>query len=144
MTVETRRATVADAAAIRALSRDGLGYDQPLAATRDALEDALASGRELVVVATIDDEVVGYCHAEDYRLLYAPPMVNVLGIAVAKGARRRGVGSQLLEAVERWACGRGATAIRLVSGESRDDAHAFYARAGFRETKRQLTFRLPL
>ena len=144
MNVETRVATVADSAAIVALNRDGLGYDHPLDSTRDALAEALASDREIVIVATIGEEVVGYCHAEDYRLLYAPAMVNVLGIAVTDGARRQGVGIELFDAVVGWARGRGAAAIRLVSGASRDGAHAFYVRAGFDEPKRQLTFRRPL
>lgn len=121
-----------------------MGYDHPLGETQAALADALASDREIVLVATLGDAVVGYCHAESYRLLYAPSMVNLLGIAVDARARRQGVGLVLLGAVEQWARDRGATTLRLVSGESRDDAHAFYAHAGFSLGKRQLNFRKPL
>lgn len=141
MHLGTRIATVEDAAAIQALNRSALGYDHPLAETQAALEGALASDREAVWVATLDDVVVGYCHAELYRLLYVPLMVNVLGIAVDVGVRRRGVGLALVEAAEQWARDRNATAIRLVSGENRDGAHRFYSRAGFTSTKRQLNFR---
>ena len=55
MTVTTRPATPADAAAIQRLNRDDLGYDHPLDAVVAALVDALASPRDLVVVAELDE-----------------------------------------------------------------------------------------
>lgn len=136
-----QEATVADAPAIQKLNRDGMGYEYPLSDSLAALKDALSHDREIVLVATLGDAVVGYVHAETYRLLYALLMVNVLGIAVDGGARRQGVGLTLLTAVEHWARDRGAEALRLVSGDTRDDAHHFYAAAGLTSAKRQLNFR---
>ena len=59
-------------------------------------------------------------------MLYAGHMVNVLGIAVSSAWRRQGVGRALLSAGEAWARSKGAVAVRLVSGEARKGAHAFY------------------
>lgn len=142
MTVTTRRARPADAAAIAALNAGDLGYDHPVDATADALADALASPREVVLVAEVDGRVVGYVHGEDYRLLYEPLLVNVLGIAVS--ARRVGAGSALMAALEAWAVERGASGLRLVSGTARTEAHAFYERLGFTSTKTQRNYRKPL
>lgn len=144
MPVTTRRATLADAPAIAALNRDDLGYDHPVDATGSALADALGRERELVVVAESDGLVVGYVQAEEHRLVYEPLLVNVMGIAVSSAARRLGVGAALMDAVEAWARERGAHGLRLVSGETRLDAHAFYERLGFTATKRQMNYRKPL
>ena len=76
MTVTTRPATPADAAAIQRLNRDDLGYDHPLDAVVAALVDALASPRDLVMVAEVDGDVVGYVHAEEHRLLYLDLLVK--------------------------------------------------------------------
>lgn len=46
--------------------------------------------------------------------------------------------------VEAWARERGASGLRLVSGETRADAHAFYQRLGFTGIKKQVNFRKPL
>lgn len=140
----TRVATLDDAVAIQRLNQDDLGYDHPLPAVRDALADALASPRDRVLVAEIDGRVVGYVHGEDFRLLYEPALVNVLGIAVATADQGRGAGRALLADLEAWARARGAHALRLVSGEARPGAHAFYGRLGFRPTKTQVNFRKPL
>ncbi|NLE18151.1 MAG: GNAT family N-acetyltransferase [Propioniciclava sp.] len=144
MTVTTRPATPADAAAIQRLNRDDLGYDHPLDAVVAALADALASPRDLVMVAEVDGDVVGYVHAEEHRLLYLDLLVNVMGIAVLADAQGRGAGRALMEHVEGWARERGASGLRLVSGEARAGAHAFYERLGFVTTKKQLNYRKPL
>lgn len=144
VTVSVRPAKLADAAALTTLNRDDLGYDHPLESTTAALEQVLESRRDLVLVAESDGAVVGYLHAEEFRLLYEPPMVNVLGIAVSAGARRLGAGSALMTSLEAWAHERGADALRLLSGESRTEAHAFYRSLGFDSTRKQLNFRKPL
>lgn len=142
--VAVRPAVPGDAEALARLNRDDLGYDHPVPDTARQLELALASGREAVLVAELDGAVVGYVHAEEYRVLYAPLLVNVLGIAVDGGVRGLGVGRALMDAVEAWATRRGAAAVRLVSGESRAGAHAFYERLGYTSSKRQLNFRKSL
>jgi len=144
VSTDVRLATLDDAAAICALSTGELGYPVPLSESTDALARALESRREVVVVGVSAGEVVGYCHGEVYRLLYEPPMVNVLGIAVRSDSQRRGVGAALMAAIEEWAREQGCHAIRLATGETREGAHAFYRRIGFTISKRQLNLRKPL
>lgn len=140
----TRTATLGDAGVIQRLNRDDLGYDHAEDAVAKALADAVASPRDLVLVAEVAGAVVGYVHGEEYRLLYEDPMVNVLGIAVSADAQGQGVGRALMARVEAWAGERGASGLRLVSGEARVGAHAFYERLGFTATKKQLNYRKPL
>lgn len=64
-----------------------------------------------------------------------------MGIAVSKQYKRQGVGKALLEAVEEWAKKTGASGVRLVSGETRSGAHAFYRYCGYEGEKRQINFK---
>ena len=116
----TRVATLDDAVAIQRLNRDDLGYDHPLPAVRDALADALASPRDRVLVAEIDGRVVGYVHGEDFRLLYEPALVNVLGIAVATADQGRGAPRRARPAP---GVGRGAAGCARVLRTPRVQAH---------------------
>lgn len=140
MALLIRECRVGDAAAICRLSREGLGYDYPLEATRAKLALLLARPGDKILVAELDGAVVGYLHLCDYEVLYADPMKNILGIAVSDQHRRQGIGSLLLDAAESWARDSGAECVRLISGETRTDAHAFYQSRGYVSRKRQLNF----
>lgn len=136
-----REAVRADAPALARLNAVSLGYDYPEARTAAQLEKLLNSGRDGIFVAERDGRVVGYLHLVDYDLLYADPMENIMGIAVDPDCRRQGIGRALLEAGEAWAKERGAAGIRLVSGETRTGAHAFYRSLGYEGNKMQLNLK---
>lgn len=68
-------------------------------------------------------------------------MKNILELAVAGRCRRQGLGRALLEAAEQWAKADGAAGVRLVSGEGRAGAHAFYRSCGYSDGRRQLNFK---
>lgn len=130
-----------DARAICCLSRTELGYDYPLDAVRKKLKALLGKDSERILVAEAEGVVVGYIHAADYDVLYAPHMKNIMGIAVSGYCRRHGVGRALLAAIEAWARDTGASGVRLVSGETRTGAHEFYCRCGYDTNKKQVNFR---
>lgn len=135
-----RRCDVTDAAALQHLSREAMGYDFPLSDTTAKLTKLLNDSTNLILVAELNGEVVGYIHAVDYDLLYAPHYKNIMGIAVLPEYRRQGIGKELLSAVEKWAGETGASAVRLCSGEERTDAHEFYKSLGYVNNKKQLNF----
>lgn len=136
-----RPAVLGDCLAITRLNREELGYDYPQEKTFAKLQACLANPAHAIFVAERGGEVVGYLHLEEYDVLYAGHMVNVLGIAVSSACRRQGVGRALLAAGEAWARSQGAEAVRLVSGESRKGAHAFYASLGYTGNKLQRNFK---
>ena len=141
MTVDIQIADISHAPAITRLSREALGYDYPEAATAENLASILESPGDRVFVALIQVEVVGYVHACDYQVLYAPAMKNIMGIAVDASHRREGIGTALLTAVENWAQQSGAAGVRLVSGASRAQAHLFYRSLGYGDGRQQRNFK---
>ena len=142
--LSVRPAGISDAAAIAALCSESMGYPAPEQEVRGRLQALLQDGAQCILVAEAGGETIGYIHACDYQVLYAPAMKNILGLAVSPAFRRRGAASALLAAVEDWARQTGAEAIRLVSGESRTGAHAFYRSQGYTGEKRQLNFKKPV
>ena len=141
MHILIRDASACNAEAITQLNSECMGYDYSSADTAASLSYVLESSHDKVLVAVADNQIVGYIHVNEYRVLYAPFMVNVMGIAVSGSCRRCGIGRQLLLAAEAWAKERGAAAIRLVSGAYRTEAHAFYRSCGFDIGKDQKNFK---
>ena len=144
MNFTIREATLADVPALWELNKTELGYPYPLEATAEKLAAILKSGRDKIFVAVLEGSVAGYVHANSYDVLYAPHMKNIMGIAVAREHKHKGIGKALLQQVELWAADTGATGIRLVSGASRTGAHAFYRRCGFTGDKKQLNLKKKL
>lgn len=136
-----RECRVEDASAIQRLNASEMGYDYPIEQTRQQMMDLLRSEKDKFFVAEVDGIVVGYVHANDYALLYAPKMKNIMGIAVSAGCQRMGIGRALLERVEQWCAETGAEGVRLVSGASRLDAHRFYRSMGYGEGRPQINFK---
>lgn len=136
-----RDARPEDAVAIAKLNREEMGYEYAEEKTREKLQALLSGGKDLILVAECGGAVVGYVHLCHYDLLYFDSMKNVMGIAVSHEFRRRGIGKKLLTAAEDRARADGAAAVRLSSGESRTEAHAFYRSLGYSGTKKQLNLK---
>jgi GNAT superfamily N-acetyltransferase len=138
-----RPARAEDAQALAGLAEE-LGYPTPVGDLAARLASLTARSDDLVLVAEVDGEVLGWVHARETLSLASAPCALVTGLVVTTRARRMGLGRTLLEHVEGWARARGLGAVRLRSRVQRHDAHAFYLRLGYVETKRQIQFRKPL
>ena len=131
-----------DAKAIRDISEFSIGYNTTEAVTRGQISKLLTDNRHFIQVYEDDatHTVVGFIHAESYDLLYKEPGFNILGLAVLSAYQHKGIGKQLMQAVEAEALARNYRFIRLNSGEQRTEAHAFYERCGYEATKLQKRF----
>lgn len=141
MSYQIRPAILQDADQLQRLNQEELGYTYELATTARQLAKLLTSTSDIMFVAEVQGDVVGYVHASDYELLYSDPLKNIMGIAVDHRYRQQGIGRGLLAAVEAWARKEGCEGVRLASGAQRHSAHTFYEHCGYTGGKQQLNYK---
>ena len=141
MKIIIRECEIQDYADIVLLNKNEMGYDYHAEDTKNQLRRLLNFSNHKIYVAVVADKLVGYIHANNHDLLYAPHLKNIMGIAVSSNFKKNGIGKMLLDEVEKWAHDTGACGIRLVSGATRTGAHAFYSACGYTDIKEQRNFK---
>lgn len=96
---------------------------------------------QAVLVAEVDETVVGWIHIAERRLLVASRQAEIMGLVVHDEARGRGLGRALVLAAERWAALRGLTTVVVRSNVVRPESHPFYERLGYERYKSQHVYR---
>jgi GNAT superfamily N-acetyltransferase len=119
-----REATRRDAAALARLTQI------PTAALAERLAAAVAAG-EPPLVAVRGVEPIGLAAWTIFTTLHQGPRGRITLLLVAEGERRRGVGSLLLEAVERHLAEAGVAAAELLLDVDFDAPTAFLRRTGW-------------
>lgn len=138
--ISIREAVVDDYLVLARLTLQ-LGYKEELGKIKDRLNDLLTNYDDhVILVAEIDNQIVGWVHGYLYRLFYAEAMCEIGGLVVDKNYRRKGIGRKLMESIEDWATEKGCNKVSLRSGSSRKKAHKFYKDIGFDLVKTQCRF----
>jgi len=110
--------------------------DAPLVANdhlRDVYADIARSRSRLILIAVLDEEIVG-----TLDLFVMPnltragrPWAGVENLVVAESHRRRGIGDALMQSAISLASQAGCYKVQLVSHAKRDAAHELYRSTGF-------------
>ncbi len=58
---------------------------------------------DIILVADINGEVVGYIHASPYELMFSEPILNIVGFVVNEKQRGNGIGYRLITELEKMA-----------------------------------------
>ncbi|MEV1145920.1 GNAT family N-acetyltransferase [Micromonospora sp. NPDC049799] len=132
-----RRARPEDAPAVTGLIGE-LGYATETDDVRDRIA-GLPAGH-VVLVATDGERLTGWLQARHGLSLVHGERLEIVGLAVSRDWRGRGVGGVLVDAAERWALDRGLGSAQVLSGSERAAAHRFYARRGYRRVKSEQVF----
>lgn len=74
-------------------------------------------------------------HALEFDGVYG----RMFGVVVDEDSRGLGIGTKLMEHVDRWLRTQGATVVTLTSGNRRTEAHRFYAGLGYAATGARFT-----
>ena len=140
MKAQIRSATEADVGPMAELTTQ-LGY----AVDPKTLGERLAGVRtrtadEVLVAVEDNDDPIAWIHVALLATLEASDLAAIIGLVVEEGHRSSGIGAALVEAAERWARDRGATALLVRSRSTRERAHRFYERIGYVEVKRSHVF----
>ena len=142
MEPQIRILTAADAPELFALRRDAL-LDSPLAflaspgddlaASEAAVGDMLKRAPASVVLAACAPQLVGMLGLHRAHQLKAAHKVNLWGMYVAPGWRKRGLGEKLLQAAIAYARSlSGVSTVRLSVSGSANAARHLYEKIGFR------------
>lgn len=134
MTPRVREAEPGDLGAITGLL-DQLGYPSDEEAVAGRLERVMADTASWVCVALDGERVVGVAAVHVMPILERDdPIARVTAMAVEASARRGGVGTALLDALEERARAEGCDKIDLTTRREREEAAAFYRSRGFVDT----------
>ena len=129
-------------AIVRMLADDDLGsqrerYEEPLPESYSAAFEQISSDRNHeLIVAEAHGEVIGTLH-----LMFLPSIsfqgglrAQVESVRVDTRYQGQGLGSEMLKWISARARARGAHVVQLTTHKSREDAHRFYERLGFKGT----------
>jgi GNAT superfamily N-acetyltransferase len=132
-----REARRSDAAAIAGLLSE-LGYPAEAAQVERRLDRIADDPSSRLFVAEANGDLAGLGGVHVLPLVEHDE-VGCMVTAMVVGAqhRRRGIGTELVRAVEREARSRGCNRLVLGSADRRADAHAFYESLGFEATGRR-------
>ncbi len=135
-----RLARLEDVPGISKLSGE-LGYPSTEEIIWPRLMELLERSDQFVAVAChVDGTVIGWIHMERRISLEGGKKAELQGLVVAEAARRKGVGSALVAAGEKWAFAQGLNMV-VRSNVQRPEAHRFYLGSGFERIKSQHVYR---
>jgi GNAT superfamily N-acetyltransferase len=141
--VRIRQATVDDVGALVDLTGQ-LGYPTTEAELRERLARLLTSVDDAVLLAVHDGRPIAWAHVGVDHVLQASRRTVLHGLVVDEAHRSGGIGHDLLAAAEAWAVERGCETMIVPSGVTRERAHRFYEREGYRLQKTRHVFAKPL
>jgi GNAT superfamily N-acetyltransferase len=99
---------------------------------------------QAVFVASLQEEgtsrLVGWIEVAVTCHLQSEPFVLIGGLVVLEGLRGLGIGKRLCDEAEAWTRAKGIEVLRVTSRSTRPDAHRFYLRYGYVETKTSKVF----
>lgn len=143
MKIKIRRCMVSDAQRIYELCTQELGYNFSYEQVESNVRRMIGQTNNLLLVAEQEDEeVLGFIHACNHDPVYAPPMKNIVALAVFEECRKLGIGRMLVEAAENWARETGASGMRVNSDMfMQKNALSFYKAMGYEYIRTQYNFR---
>ena len=104
------------------------------------LKKILKSASDVVIVAVVKNEVIGWIHVFTSLRLESDPFAEIGGLVISSEHRNKGIGKMLVNAAEKWARERGLSKIRVRSRLERTDARRFYEKDGYVVIKSQNVF----
>ena len=129
--VEIRMSSPEDAAAVSCLLEQ-LGYVVEPQRAAEQIRRLGETGVDPILLAVADGQVLGLLAMHLTQMLqYQMPVMRVTALIVDRHARRRAIGSLLMERAERLAAAAGCEFVELTSALGRTEAHAFYRSIGY-------------
>ena len=117
-----------------------LGYARTPEQVRQWVQQLEGRTDRAAFVAELNGEVAGGIEVSLAHHLQSEPFGLIGGLVVREGLRGGGLGRQLCQEAERWTREQGVNQIRVTSRSTREAAHRFYLRDGYRQVKVSMVF----
>jgi len=121
-----------------------LGYAVESHEIECRLERMAFEQNNIVLVADMDNRVVGLCQVQGVHLIANEGYAEINVLVVRGSHRGYGIGKSLVDAAIAWAFERCYPKIRLWSRVERFAAHGFYEAYGFTKSRTSHAFELAL
>ncbi len=142
--MDIRPARHGDAAEVGALLRQ-LGYTRTTDEVGRSIRTAAADPDCTILVASpAGSGIAGCLQVVVTRRLAEGDRAEIASLVVDSNWRRRSIGARLIQAAVEKLKAQGISDLRVRCNVKRESAHQFYERFGFRRTKTQKVFDLPL
>ncbi|RAP73175.1 GNAT family N-acetyltransferase [Paenibacillus montanisoli] len=100
--------------------------------TADEVENSLSSTNELIALAILDDQPVGFACAQCFKsFCYRDSQGEITEMYIKETARRKGLATLLLSFLEEELRKRGATEIKVITGMNNAAALKTYERSKY-------------
>ncbi|MEW4369633.1 GNAT family N-acetyltransferase [Paenibacillus kandeliae] len=110
---------------------------------RDPAEIAqhLENGNEIVLVAVVDGQAIGFICAQTYTsFCYDHPYAEIMELYIRQPFRRKGIGLALLRAIEQALYKQGVLHVKLLTGLNNIAAWQTYQSAGYTREEHDVVF----
>ena len=131
--VKLRPAQESDAHKLASLAQLYIGNTTDSNTCEGVLE-YLQSGGDIVYVAEDEGLVIGYCCGRISRHMgFVEPIADILELFLMENYRGKGIGKQLLAAMEAEFLRHGTGRVRILVREGNSNARKFYGACGYEE-----------
>lgn len=100
--------------------------------SREEVEKDLLNGREVIVVAVMEERVVGFACGQIYKsFCYAEHQAEITEMYIQESARRNGLAGMMIERLEGIFNNSGVKLIKILTGNKNAKAIKTYEKAGY-------------
>ncbi|MBE7680751.1 GNAT family N-acetyltransferase [Paenibacillus sp. P13VS] len=100
--------------------------------SRGEVETDLLNGREVIVVAVMEEQVVGFACGQIYKsFCYAEHQAEITEMYIQESARRNGLAGMMIERLEGIFNHSGVKNIKILTGNKNAKAIKTYEKAGY-------------
>lgn len=105
----------------------------------EEVKDSLALSNELIALAVIDGQAVGFACAQLFKsFCYRGLQGEITEMYIAEVARRRGLATMLIAFIEEELSARGVTRVKILTGQRNEMAIKTYEKSNYTRTEEVL------
>ncbi|MEC0129331.1 GNAT family N-acetyltransferase [Paenibacillus pabuli] len=102
----------------------------------EEVKDSLALSDELIAIAVIDDQAVGFACAQYFKsFCYRELQGEITEMYITEVARRRGLATLLIAFIEDKLRSRGVTSVKILTGQENEIAIRTYGKSNYAITE---------